>query len=354
MSTMQETLAPLAEFIDDRAARDLFSGVALVGHDGETVFEHAAGMAHRGHRVPVTLDTRFQVASVGKMITATAALSLVEDGTLELHRPLRSLLPEGLLPAGVEERHTLHHLLSHTSGLQNYYDDDDDDGDAFMAALERIPASRARRPHDLLPLIADLPVTSEVGEYLYSDTNFVIVGLLIEELTGRSFADVCVERVLEPAGMTSSGFFDVDLEPPGFGTGYLVTDSPADQWRSNVYGLTASAMPDGGLTSTAADLARFVHALRGGRLVPAATVTDMLTPYAVDGAEGYGYGTEIALDQGTTVHWGHTGNDPGVTAYLAHFVPQDTTVIVVSNQDRGSWAVIQELLGALDLREPRW
>lgn len=124
MSSLDQ--ARLHTWLDDRAREHLFSGVVLVRSGDEVQLEHAAGLAHRGHGVPVTPDTCFQVASVTKMITAATALRLVERGALSLHRPLTGYLPPEYRPAGLDDRHTLHHLLSHTSGLANYHDDEDE------------------------------------------------------------------------------------------------------------------------------------------------------------------------------------------------------------------------------------
>lgn len=346
----------LGAWIDDRASQHLFSGVVLVREaDNNTLFEHAAGLAHRGHRVPVTIDTRFQVASVTKMITAAAALKMVEEGALSLDRPLSGYLPPQYRPAALDDRHTLHHLLSHTSGLPNYHDDEDETWESFTGALERIPASRARGPLDILPLFAGGPAVDDFGEYRYCDANFILIGVLIEWVSGRPFAEVAREKVLAPAGMTRSGFFELDLEPDGYATGYLVTDEPLDPWRSNIYGLTAGGMPDGGMTTTAHDLDRFLEALRSGAILSAATFSSMLTPHGLDEdtPEAYGYGMELVVEDGSVLIYGHSGLDPGVTSIASHYVDEGITVVVLCNQDQGSWPVAQKVAEELGLHDPR-
>lgn len=99
----------------------------------------------------------------------------------------------------------------------------------------------------MLPLFDELPRVGNVGvEYRYCDTNFLVAGLAIEAVTGRRFPEVAVQLVLEPARMVDSGFFSLDADPPGLATGYLTSDDPPETWRSNIYGLTACGMPDGG------------------------------------------------------------------------------------------------------------
>jgi CubicO group peptidase (beta-lactamase class C family) len=343
----------LRSWIDEQAAQHLFSGVALVREDGETRFEHAAGLAHRGHGVPVTVETRFQVASVTKMITAATALKMVEEGALSLDRPLTGYLPQDRRPVSLDDRHTLHHLLSHTSGLPNYHDDEDETWASFTGALDRIPASRARGPLDVLPLFADLPAVDDFGEFRYCDANYVLTGILIEWVSGRPFGAVAREKVLDPAGMTRSGFFELDLEPEGYATGYVVSDQPADTWRSNIFGLTASAMPDGGMTTTAHDMDRFIDGLRQGKILSKETVDSMLTVHGADEEESYGYGMELVVENDALIIYGHSGLDPGVTAVISYYVDDGITVTVLCNQDQGSWPVAQRIATDLGLRDPR-
>jgi CubicO group peptidase (beta-lactamase class C family) len=345
--------ATLASWIDDQARRHEFSGVALVTEKGEPIFEHAAGMAHRGHGVPVTPTTRFQVASVTKMITAATALRLVEEGALSLDRPLTGFLPPDRRPAALDDRHTLHHLLSHTSGLPNYHDDEDETWTSFTEALERIPFSRARGPLDVLPLFADLPAAGELGEFVYCDANYVLIGVLIEWVSDRAFADVARDKVLVRAGMTDSAFAELDLEPPGFATGYVVSDQSPETWRSNIYQLTASGMPDGGLTTTARDLESFIEALEAGEILSEDGVTRMLTLHGSDEVEDYGYGMELVMDGGSPIIFGHSGLDPGVSTVVSRYVGSGITVIVLCNQDRGSWPVAQRIAQELGLDDPR-
>jgi CubicO group peptidase (beta-lactamase class C family) len=343
----------LGAWLDGQARQHLFSGVALATERGRTLFEHAAGLAHRGHGVLVTPATRLQVASVTKMITAATALKMVEEKSLSLERPLASYLPPDRRPSALDDRHTLHHLLSHTSGLPNYHDDEDDTWESFTAAMERIPFHRARGPLDLLPLFADLPPAGEPGEFAYCDANYILIGVLIEWVSGRAFADVAREKVLGPAGMTDSDFADLDLEPPDFATGYVVSGEAAETWRSNIYQLPARGMPDGGLTTTARDLDRFIEALGAGKILQAQTVAQMLTEHGSDGVESYGYGMELVIEGDAPIIYGHSGLDPGVSAVVSHFPEPGVTITVLCNQDRGSWPVSQRIAQDLGLHDPR-
>lgn len=343
----------LRAWLDERAARHEFSGVVLVRRDGSPVFEHAVGLAHRGHGVPVRRDTRFTVASVTKMVTAATVLRLVERGAVGLHDPLVDVLPAGLRPAAMTREHTLHHLLSHTSGLANYHDGEDETSASFTANWDRLPTYHARGPADLLPLFADLPAHSPPGaEFSYADANYILVGLVVEAVTGRPFTDAA-EEVLALAGMADSAFYALDADPPRLAVGYQVGDGPYETWLSNIFSVTASGMPDGGLTTTADDLVRYFDALLGGRLVGQDTVAAMTRPQGPASAKfGYGYGIALWLVDGEVAILGHEGDDPGVGAVAVRHLATRTTVVVLSNHDIGTWPAYQRVLAALDLQDP--
>jgi CubicO group peptidase (beta-lactamase class C family) len=349
-------LAGLAAWLDDEAAAHRFSGVVLVWREGAPLFAHAAGLAHRGHRVPNTVDTRFFVASVTKMVTAATVLGLVDAGALALDAPLVEVLPAEWHTAAMTPAHTVRHLLQHTSGLPNYHDDDDETWASFTACWDRLPPQKARTPRDLLPLFADLPAVFAPGTaFRYGDANYVLAGLVIEAVTGEPYDVVATRSVLGPAGMNDSLFGHVDDEPDRLASHYYVDpERPYERWRTSLYGLTAGAMPDGGMVTTATDLARFVDALLAGRLVSPASVQLMVTPNGLqDDVETYGAGLELTVTDGRVVILGHGGSDPGVSSLVSHVVDAGTTVVVLCNQDRGSWPATQRAMAVFGLPDPR-
>jgi CubicO group peptidase (beta-lactamase class C family) len=346
----------LRDWLDRRVADHEFSGVALVWRDGAPLFSYAGGLAHRGHEVPVTETTRFAVASVTKLVTATAALRLVERGLLSLDQPLIEILPRNRRPAAMTPAHTLHHLLSHTSGLTNYHDDDDPTPASFTSNWDRVPMYHMRRPADILPLFADLPARFPPGTaYRYADANFILVGLAIEAVTGRAYGEVMAQEVLGPARMTDTLFGALDMEPDRLATGYLVTDGPPESWRANIYSVPVASMPDGGMITTAHDLARLIDALLGGELLGPPALAAMTSPQwpPSEELERYGYGCELVVEHGEVTILGHGGQDPGISTMVSHHRATATTTVVLCNHDRGSWAVTQRLereAGIVDLR----
>jgi CubicO group peptidase (beta-lactamase class C family) len=346
----------LRSWFDQRVETHDFSGVALVWTAGAPVFEYAGGIAHRGHHVPVTSETRFGVASVTKMVTATTALRLVDQGELRLDQPLLEVLPAEHRTMAMTPAHTLHHLLSHTSGLPNYHDDAAQTWDSFVGALDRIPGSKALRPADILPLFADLPAERPPGEqYQYSDANFILAGLVIEAATGRSFYEVATDEVLRPAGMIDASFEELAQDPRGYAGGYLHAEGAPGTWRSNIFSLTGKGMPDGGMIAAAQDLARLIDALLGGQLLSPPLLAAMMTPQTPPSAdlEQYGYGLELVVEHGAVTIIGHGGADPGVSTMVAHHLAASTTIVVLCNQDRGSWAATSRLTTEAGLTDPR-
>lgn len=207
-------------WFEERTDRGAFSGVALAWRDGETRFSYAGGLAHRGHGVPVTDATRFGIASVGKMVTATTVLRFVDRGLVALDQPLLDILPPDQRPGALTAAHTVHHLLSHTSGLADYHDEDDPG--SFTANWDRLPTYHVRRPADLLPLFLELPARESPGaRFRYTDANFVLAGLVIEAVMDRPWEAVATEEVLNPAGMTDTAAEAIDDEPARLASGYL-------------------------------------------------------------------------------------------------------------------------------------
>jgi CubicO group peptidase (beta-lactamase class C family) len=346
----------LRSWLDERVASNEFSGVALVWRNGAPEFSYAGGIAHRGHGVRITEGTRFAVASVTKMVTAATALRLVDRGLVALEQPLVDILPEAHQPKALTREHTLHHLLSHTSGLANYHDDADETWASFTSCWDRIPSYHVRRPADMLPLFADLPALGRPGEtYEYVDSNFILAGLVIEAVTGRSWADVAVEEVIEPAGMVDTAIEALDDDPLRLATGYMTDEGPADRPRTNIFSVTANGMPDGGMISTATDLARFVDALLDGRLLSPALLAAMIRPQGPpsNDVEQYGYGINLGIENGVVTVLGHGGSDPGVSAMATHHVAAGTTIVVLCNRDRGSRAAALHIGGELGLNDPR-
>jgi len=354
--TTERWQADLRAWFDERTEAAEFSGHALAWKDGAPIFSYVGGLAHRGHGVPIRDDTRFGVASITKMVTAIAALRLVERGLFRLNQPLVEILPPEQQPTALTPEHQLRHVLSHTSGLANYHDDDDPTLASFLANWDRLPVYHVRRAADMLPLFRDLPADAPPGtEVKYNDAAFILAGLAIEAVTGRRWDEVVADEVFGPAGMTDTGLEHMDQDPARLAVGYATEGLPPDQRLTNIYSVPAAPMPDGGMITTAADIARLVDALLGGRLLSSELVAEMTRPQgpASDEVEQWGYGCQLTVERGRVIAIGHGGSDKGVAALVSHFLDAATTIVVLCNRDRGAFASTLQIAAALGIDDPR-
>ena len=204
--------------------RDL-SGAMLLTRGGERILETCVGYADRATRTPVTPATRFGIASVTKMFTACAMFSLVREGLVASRPPSWTCCRRTTGPGPCCPRVTVHHLLCHTSGIADYCEEDEDFS-AFLADYAELwrglPSYSVTRPADFLPLLGELPPYRPPGErFQYSNAGFIVLGLVIEELTGQAYTEVVQQRVFDRAEMSSSGCFRLDEAVPDVAVGYV-------------------------------------------------------------------------------------------------------------------------------------
>ncbi|MCW2759894.1 MAG: class beta-lactamase-related serine hydrolase [Marmoricola sp.] len=326
-----QTFTSLAAQLDQwERERDL-SGAFLLTRGGETVFEHANGYADRATGSRATPATRFALASLTKMFTAVAVADLVSAGSLSFHSQVVEVLPVDRRPSTLLSEVTIHHLLSHQSGIADYAEEDEDSPfhveDYGSLWVDR-PSYAMQRPLDFLPLFGDRAPYRPPGEqYQYSNAGYVLLGLVIEEVTGQPFIDVVQERVYDRAGMETSGFFRLDEAVPDLAIGYLPRTGPDAPWRTNVFSVPVVGGADGGAHSTVRDIDRFLHAYADGTLL-GEHLDRFLVPHS-DAGEGYfeGYGVHLYPDG----RYGHGGWDPGVMVLANRWPDDDVNVVVLCN-----------------------
>jgi CubicO group peptidase (beta-lactamase class C family) len=320
-----------------------FSGIVhLVGDDDETPLTIVRGLADRAAGLPIQPGTRFGTASTTKMLTGLTIARLVDHDVIRYEDRLADLVGEELRPRDLDPAVSIHHLLTHTSGLADYFDET---GDApFEALWEEVPATRIRAPRDLLPLIRDRPRVADPGATVqYNDGAYVLLGIAIEEVTGRPYPDVVQTEVFEPLGMTSSGFWALDTIVPDVAVGYMPPDPARGlDWRTNVYAIPAMGQPDGGAQCTAADLVLALDGLAGRGETGAAFLTPatrarVIARAAEDpvGPAAWGYGVKH-IGEGPSARLGHSGDDPGFSARAWTYPATGERVVVLSNVTDGA------------------
>ena len=325
----------VAVFVTDLIEQDRFSGVVLVASGEEVLFQAAGGTADREAGVVNAVDTRFNLGSMNKMFTAVAILQLLEQQALRLDGTIADYLPDYPDPE-VAAQVTVEQLLTHTSGL----------GDVFTAEFEADP-HRFRTNADYLPLFAGKPLEFPPGgQFSYSNAGYVVLGLIIERLSGLSYDDYLRRHVFAPAGMGSTDLFDVDEDVPDLAVGYTTVDMQGNE--TGVLQAHTALMPGrgfaaGGGYATAADLLRFHDALFGHVLLGSDSL-DLLLTGRVEVREHirYAFGF-FDRDQAGHRVVGHTGGAPGVCSFMDMYPETGHTVVVLSNSDGDCAAVLEYL-----------
>ncbi len=340
-----ELLKEIKTLMNKLASVDAFSGTLLVAKDGKPVYKTVRGMASKAYNVPNRIDTRLNLASIGKTFTAIAIMQLVEQGKLSLTDNVGKILPD-YPNKQVATKVTIHHLLSHSSGMGDIH------GPKYAAR-----ASSLRQVRDYLPLFVDDPLSFEPGARMqYSNAGYILLGAIIEKVTGENYFDYVRNHIFKPAGMVDTDYYEADLDNPNLATGYTNWIEQGDDYQEFHLGQRRNTLhyggikgnPQGGPFSTVEDLLRFSVALRGNKLLRAGTVDLMTTKkmffrkYAADDTY-YGYGFELENIDGKRVI-GHTGGDLGISCALEWFPDSGNyTVIVLSNYDRGGIIAIDKL-----------
>ncbi len=325
-----------ADDIDDYIAAQLkrqnVPGLSLaVVKNGKVLKAKGYGLANLEWNIPATADTAYQLASVSKQFTATAIMLLVQDGKLRLSDSITTFFSE--LPAAWSNI-TVRHLLTMTSGIKDY--------------LNIVPRTEWRNnfTHErLLQIMADAPLDFPAGDkYTYSNSNYVLLAILIQKLSGKSYDTFLSERVWRPLQMTATR-----------------RDSPFDiipnraglyEWKTNKFENIDLLNPtlwnngDGGLLSTALDLARWDAALCTEDVLKKATLQQMWTPTRLNNGQESGYAFGWSLGGARGHHSvGHGGGRPGTTTQITRFPDDGLTVIVLMNGRGSAYSIVERVAG---------
>jgi CubicO group peptidase (beta-lactamase class C family) len=343
VSTERELVADLRALAVRLSRADAFSGVVLLTRGGRPLLEEAFGFADREARRPNTPETRFELASVGKLFTAVAALRLVEAGRLDLEATIGSVLPDLPAPsAGV----TLHQLLTMSSGIP----------DLFRSPRYWAQRANLRTLSDYWPFFAAAPLEFPPGTaWSYSNSNFLLLGSAVERLSGVPFATAVEQAVFAPAGMTSTSYRSgpAALRARGYtnrrpGGGPGAAPEPDRWYPAGEEADSGSGSPAGGGVSTAADLTRFALALQSGKLLGPELTRRAMTGYIATEYGGKdGYGLETRNWNGVRIV-GHGGGFTGVSNQVDIYPDLGYVLVVLGNSDAsGTEALANRLRGLL-------
>jgi D-alanyl-D-alanine carboxypeptidase len=278
-------------------------GVEVLVNDGKTTVRFAAGVSNRTTKTPLRSTDPFRVGSLTKSFVATVVLQLAGEGKLGLDDSVERWLP-GLVPNGAAV--TLRELLSHRSGIFDYVDDQR----VFDPYLT--DPGFTWQPRELVALAVSHPAGFAPGaRYEYSNTNYVLLGLVIEAATGDTVGAELQQRVFTPLGLSHTSYAPNAHPPDSIAHGYLLSQRP--QLDTTFYS-ASYADAAGAIVSTVDDLAHFYRALLGGRLLAAPLLVQMENTRPISRGSGYGLGLlRLRLSCGTFL--GHTGDIPGYSTF---------------------------------------
>jgi len=322
-----------------------FSGVISIRQKDTMLYARAAGYADRSNEIPNTLETRFGIASGTKFFTALAIGKLVEAGRLSLSTRLKDCLSIDFPRYSPEI--TIRHLLTHTSGIPDYYDEDKiTDFDNFALS---IPCYELRGPRDYLAVFPDEEMKFTPGEgFSYSNGGYILLGVVIEELTGMNYQDFVTQSIFQEIGMNESGFFALNRLPEKTALGYI--DDEAG-WRTNIYNLPIVGASDGGAFTTVRDLTTLWAAFWGGEIVSRELVELYATPHVRAEPAGantyYGHGLWIYDDGEREREVYILGGDAGVSFKSGGYRNADLYVTLISNTTNGAWPLLRVVKSAL-------
>lgn len=235
----------LKSYLDRQVSKGKFSGAVLLAKGDKVLFQHAYGLANRAFDAPNRVDTKFNLGSMGKMFTGIAILQLAQQGKLSLNDTVLKLVPD-YPDKEVGAKITVHQLLTHTAGM----------GNLFNEKFNESSRARFRTTRSFLPLATGEPLRFEPGsKYEYSNAGFIVLGLIIEEVSGQSYQDYVREHIFNVAGMTNTDNYNVDDDVPNLALGYTTMGDdmhpqPNGKLRTNIFMHVARGGAAGGGYST--------------------------------------------------------------------------------------------------------
>jgi CubicO group peptidase (beta-lactamase class C family) len=327
----EEDVARMEQVIQSYVAGKQFMGSVLVARDGVVVLSKGYGSANLEWDIPNTSTTKFRLGSVTKQFTAASILLLEERGKLQVNDPVKKYITDA--PAAWDKV-TIYHLLNHTSGIPSFTSFPD------YGPTEAIPTT----PEKLVARFRDKPLEFQPGvKWNYSNSGYVLLGYLIEKITGDSYAKFVRENIFEPLGMKDSGYDSNSAIIPRRASGY----SPGPAGIQNA-GFVHMSIPHaaGALYSTTEDLMRWEQGLFGGKLLKPESLVKMTTPFKDD----YAFGLTVH-NEGSRKVIEHGGGIEGFNTQVAYYPDGKLVVIVLGNLNGGAPGEIAKKLATVAFGE---
>jgi len=328
---LQETFASWLEDNEEE-----LSGVFSVFGTNGLLFQQTNGHRNKAEELPNTADTAFGIASGTKLFTGLAVCKLIDEGKLSLEDKICDILSSDL--GQIDKRVTVFHLLTHTSGVGDYIDEDAEDSEENIQALyDTHPVQLWTRLEYYLQMITPLPPKFEPGErYSYSNSGFVLLGLVVEAVSGLSYQQFVLDNIITACNLTHTGFYRMDSLPPNTALGYL-QDEATEEWRTNIFSMPILGGSDGGLFTCANDLEKLWRAVFSNKILSEDMTAAFLKSYQTimededDGSvESYGLGI-YSYAKDSKIAYFAVGGDSGVGFCTAYYPASGISVSCFSN-----------------------
>ena len=318
-----------------------FSGCVSIRKNQNVLFCEPFGYAELANQIPNEINTKFATASAGKVFVAVGILQLVEKGILHMEDTLGELLHFDL--KDIDPDITVKQLLTHTSGIPDYFDESV--MDEYAELWIDVPNYRIRTSKDLLPLFIDKPMMYPKGErFQYNNTGYVVLGLIIEKVTGMLFDEYLKRNIFTPCNMMDTGYYELDRLPAKCASNYIY-DEERKEYYTNIYSVDVKGTGAGGAFTTALDVQRFWDALMSYQLLSEELTKEMLSLQATEGDEDYyGYGIWLWKNDNGAFWPFFQGSDPGVS-FISLYKPEEATdITLVSNFGDDVWNLMNQIL----------
>jgi len=334
-------LNKLDDYVKRMSKKGVFSGSVLVAKDGLVLYKAAHGMASKRFNIPNTVQTKFNLGSMNKMFTSIGIMQLVEAGKLSLNDKLSRFVDESWLKKEVSEKIEIRHLLTHTSGLGNYFNK------SFMDSSK----NNYRDLNNYKLLIKNEVLRFDPGtDARYSNTGMFMLGVVIEKVTGVDYFDYIRDHIYKPVGMVNTDSYEMDQPVFNLAIGYEPNSNNQTGWKNNLFRSPLKGSPAGGGFSTVDDLHHFAVALTNFNLLSEKSTKELYSAKPSLHSHNYGFGFKIQGTKNDRIV-GHGGGFEGISTNLDIYLDQGYVSVVLSNYGGGSRPIekkIRELLALVD------
>ena len=329
---LKNIVDPIRAQLKNLEKENNLSGVVLIAKNGKPIYREAFGFANLPDSVKNKPDTKFNLASINKMFTGMAIMQLVEAGKISLQDKVGKYLLD-YPNKTVADSVTIHQLLTHTSGMNSFWEE-----------YDKVAKEKFKTVSDYLPLFANAKLSFVPGsDFYYSNSGYMVLGLIIEKVSGQDYFDYVKEHIYKPAKMINTDAYELDNAIPNLATGYTMSLEEPGQWKNNIFSNLAKGTPAGGGYSTVDDLLNFANALQNNRLLSKES-TAIYTAGRVKFRDGmYGYGFMEDTINGHRII-GHTGGHDGIACELMIYPDLGYTVVILTNGEVENYWEVSNLI----------